>query len=320
MAKNDTVGWIIAIAAIALVILAAGYNPMAAVKKDIPPEETDKGCYSTDKTVVTYVVDDAYNAGTSHTPAADNEVRVFVDGVAKDGAYVSTGDSFTVNPLSNVDLYYVDVGQDNAMTSANTFKHSFKAPCAGTHDLSLNAVDAVTGGASGTTTIGVLFMDDVYKDVTGDQSTNTWAIAAGNVETGTFKISGVVEDGFGATGGEVCMVLTSNKTEFKSITLTSDELTKKSCRPDGAVSSLTDEQYDEYVFPSIEGVQIIDGSITVELKSDAIGVASATYLNMTLFDPQYFLDADDGKIKLGYEDEDDNLLGIAEITEYILFS
>lgn len=275
--------------------------------------------YAVEDVTYSYVIDDKYSAGTTVTSSSES-VAIYVDGKKKDGAYTHSGDSLSLSPGQKVELFLYLSTESNSNTDANTLKHTFTVPCQGTYDDNIDALDLVTGGADGTATVTVNILDDTFKDVSGNGA-NTWAMSAGSSKAGTFKITGVNEDGFGATpSSTVCATFVANKTEVKDLVWTAPGVTKAQCRPQGAAVSYTDEEVFSYTFDRLEGVEVIDGSIAITMESTAMATDPVNYVNITFYDQQYFLNTDTGMVELGYEDEDHNLLGVADITNDIMLA
>lgn len=276
-------------------------------------------CLTSDKTTYTYTIDDKYVSGSAVTSAADNEVRIFVDGIMKDGAYTHSGDSLTLAPNQKVEQYLIDLGEDNLMTSANTIKAEFTVPCSGVLDKSFDVTDLITGGADGTATVSLNIMSDMYKDISqsiaGDG--NEWALSAGSSKVGTFKMTGVSKKGWGAEASSLCIVYAGNKSEFDTVALTGTSFKDVDCKPVGHVPVDTDEQTWDFTASAMDSVVTYDGMLSVLMESGASGAAANGNLTVKIYDQQYFLDKKTGKVALGYEDEDHNLIGAPEVTDVV---
>lgn len=317
--KTDTATYI-AIAIFAIIALSVtGLVDFSSIKgalggtaaAPIAPAQTGGFCAIED-TSYTYTLDDKYSSGTAVSTTSES-VAIYVDDVKKDGAYTHSGDSLTLSPGQKVKAYLYLSTESNSNTDCNTHYWSFTVPCSGTLDQSIDVVDITTSP-----TVNIL--SDTFSDISRNSGA-TWDFSAGDSKAGTLKITGVNEKGYGATPeSKLCVVFTGNKTEWKDIQWVGTGITKASCRPDGATTYQTDEEYWAYEVDRLEGVEVLDGSIALLAESTASPAAVNSDINITIYDAQYFLNLDNGLIELGYEDEDNNLIGAAEISDSIQIS
>lgn len=310
--------WILIAAVVLLLVTAWGFNPKSIYEgaigtavPGVPEANVPSGqCIGTDTTTYTIQLDDKYNAGgTELSSSTEDGIAIFVDNVRKDGTY-GDGDSMTLSPGQNIKAYYFDDTMDNTMVSANTVSWSFIVPCKGTKDDMIKIIDITTSP-----TINIL--SDVYGDASEDGS--AWAFSVGDTKTGTFKITGVSKKGLGSPEGKLCIVFDANKTEVKDVILTSP-FVKANCKPGAYTVASTDSETWSFEFSALEGVKVLDSSLTVEMESSP-GQASAdstvNWLNLTIFDQQWFYDSDKGVMGLGYENEDNALIGAANVVDSV---
>lgn len=284
------------------------------------------GCLTSDKTTFTFKSDDLYAAGTDIANTASGWM-VMVNSVRKDSAYTS-GDSMTLSPGQTVDMYFYDSGthSDGGMSSANTAHFNFIVPCTGTLDKQFQMIDFGTASSDTATwpsAGSAVILDDTYASIKG--ATSGISIPVGGSKTiGKFELIYSSKKGYGSPDGKNCIVFMANKTMVKNLALTGTGVADAACKPDayvideGVITAGAQEYYD-WEIPVMKSNGALDLGLTIELESDQDAQASAggDDLTFVIYDQQWFYNGLNGKMELGYEDENNVLIGADIIGENI---
>lgn len=267
-------------------------------------------------TTYTMTMDDFFNAGTN--PTGGSDIAVFIDGVKYDGAY-SSGNSITLAPGSKIDVYlYEDA--TTADTDANTAHWAFTVPCVGVKSDTLKVYDL--SSSEGTWII----LDDSYTSI--KTGTNGYDMSTGQEKVVTLKYTHNNEDAFSASEGidkadrKSCIVFEANKSLVQKIMYNGK--TSDGCKPDGHATDAAkgaDAEFWSFKIDPYISTKTYETPVTVELESGDLGepiAADYTHpINITVHDMQWFYNADNGNMELGYENENDVLIGATALDEAI---
>lgn len=334
MATKGT-DWLIALAAVFIAVIfvmgALGVDMKGLIgTKSVAPDVPTSGQIGTycgsDKTTFTFTAKDKYNAGAAGSSGA--EWAVFVNGIKKDGAY-TTGDSMTLAPGQKVDMYLYDstaTHSDGGMTSANTMHKYFVVPCTGSLDDTIDVIDygtATSNTATWPSAGSATILDDSYASVKGVTS-GISIPAGGSKSLGKLELIYENKKGYGSADGKNCIVFMANKTVVKSLVLTGPGVEDVACKPDafvideGVIGAGYQEYYD-WKIPVFESNKLQNFGLTIELESDADATASTGIDDIVfyIYDQQWFYNSLSGKMELGYEDENNVLIGADIIGENI---
>lgn len=279
-------------------------------------------CLTSDKTTFTFKDDDKYAAGNSRSEASSWFVEA--NGVRKD-TYYSSSDSLTLSPGQVIKMTNIDIGEDDSALPANTAQTTFTVPCTGTLDKLIPIIDvgtaATTSGewpSDGSLTV----LNDEYATIAAAGSNNLVIPSGSSKCTGKIEFIYTNDKGYGSPDGKDCIVFFANKTAIKSLELTGEGVGNAGCKPDGAsetqvvAKGMTAGQIDYFSWeiPPFEDSKSYNYKLCVILEDSQDTTSGAQDdVFFEIFDKQYFLNTDNGKPELGYEDEDNKLIGEANI-------
>jgi hypothetical protein len=206
------------------------------------------------------------------------------------------------------------------MTSANTQKFTLEIPCKGVVDSVYKVNDfgnAASTAASAPSDVTVTVLSDTYTSIKGTQTTNAYDIPAGGEKTlGKFEINYANDKGYGSPDGKLCIVFYANKTLVKGVKMSGTGVEDVACKPSGStdvfehVGDASQVEVFDFEIAPFEDNKAVSYTISVEYESSQDGTTAGTDdIVWKVFDQQWFYNGDSGIMQLGYQDEDNVLIG-----------
>lgn len=281
----------------------------------------DKACGST---TLTMDFQDIYSASTD---MSSYNGTVFIDG--KKQGVVSEGSTFTANGGKELNVYYAleDAGNNYYASHA-----SGKIPCTG-QTASFLTSDILSGGSLA----GALQKDapeklyrsqtassiSVYnkKSMASNPSTAI-SIGAGGTETARIYIDWSYEEGYGVVDGNTLACrFTDSQIDQSELIASLDGVALGTAKyvPSGTKFSVNaaNESTKFWAFPAIDAKITTSSTLDLSIKGDDTNPPTeTTNMSCEILDTDLF-ETDDGAIKIGVEDSDDNS-NVGRATEQLI--
>ena len=296
--------WIIGIAAL-LIAVKLNAIPFLSFGKDTEDQGVMKiEDVTCDQASVALTVGYAFNKLKPTTALTGTYHRVYING--QDKGNVLDGTSITVAPEDKIVIY---AGLSNGTYYAK--KIEFTMPCKTVIASAMGDMNLYQATSSfGTTT--VINSDGVTKN----SASNREALAAGDVKTLTFKITGVYQKAF-SPEKEMLMVCNINKTEIDDVVFSGEGISKTNIIPQQHTVG-SDYRAVSYLLPSLIGTNSISGAITIDVD-DSTNPTNGS-ITCTFYDADYYRNSITGEVELGYENDQGSDVGTSNPTLTFYYS
>jgi len=281
----------------------------------------DKACGSTTMTVD---FSKKYSASTDMTA---HNATVYINGNEK-GVY-SEGGSFTAQGGDSLNVYYALGDTDNTYYAAHS---SGAIPCTGQTAAFTTSNVLGAGSLAGAMQNPV---NEVYTSSTAPTeptvynkktlvalTTTGLAIGVGGTETARAYLDWTNEEGYGVVDGNTlaCRFTDSqiDQSKVRAI-LDGSELGAAKYIPSMTrfALSASNQSVKYWSFPAIDGKKTQSSTLDLTIKGDDTNQpTAASNFSCEIIDTDLYV-TDDGKVKIGVEDEDDNS-NVGRSTEYII--